>query len=238
MSEPNARTVIDLSHPLQSGQVPFCAGHPCFSASPCLSIANGDPANVHTLSLGTHTGTHLDAPSHFVQGGAPVDDLDLELLAAAPAVVADLRHKGAPHTCIIWEDLAPAEAELRRTGARVLLLCTGWSKNWGGENYTSHPWLDVEAARKLLEVGVRVIGLDTQSPDRVAPTPGFEGKEVHLVFLGAGGVIVENLNGLERLLESGWKNVVVSMLPLRLKGLDGSPLRAVAWEGDSNSMHE
>ena len=225
---PQPRTVLDLSHPLLSAQVPACAGHPCYHATPILSLSKGDDANVHSLTLGTHTGTHMDAPLHFFQDGVSVDALDLSLLAAAPAVVADVRHKGTPHARIVWDDLAGAEAEVRRSGARVLLLCTGWSRNWGRENYTDHPFLDVEAARRILEMGVRVIGLDTQSPDEVAP--GFEGKDVHLVFLGAGGIIVENMNGLERLVDNGWKKIVVSMLPLRLEGLDGSPLRAVAWE--------
>ena len=222
------RTVLDLSHPLLSGQVPACAGHPCYSATPILSLAEGHAANVHALSPGTHTGTHLDAPSHFITDGAPVGALDLSLLTAAPAVIADVRHRGA-HARIVWEDFAAAEAEVRRTGARVLLLCTGWSRNWGKPNYTDHPFLDVGAAMKIFGMGVCVIGLDTQSPDEVAP--GLEGKEVHLAFLGVGGILVENLAGLEKVLDLGWKDVVISMLPLNLGGLDGSPLRAVAWEG-------
>ena len=229
LSQP--RTILDLSHPLQSGQVPACAGHPCFAASSVLSISKGNDANVHALALGTHTGTHLDAPSHFFTDGTPVDALDLSLLVAAPAIVADVRHKGTPHARIVFEDIASAVDEARRREVRMLLLCTGWSHNWGKGNYTDHPFLDVNAARRLWDAGVRVIGLDTQSPDQVAP--GFEGKDVHLVFLGSGGIIVENLNGLERILERGWANVVVSMLPLRLAGLDGSPLRAVAWEGSN-----
>ncbi|KAI0800338.1 hypothetical protein C8Q74DRAFT_1192662 [Fomes fomentarius] len=222
--------VIDLSHPLVSGQVPACNGHPCYRASLDFSLAKGDFANVHALTLGTHTGTHLDAPYHFFVDGTTVDRLDLGLLAAAPAVVADVRHRGA-HERITWDDLEAAGAteEVRRRAARILLLCTGWSRNWAKSNYNDHPFLDADAARKTLALGVRVIGLDTLSPDEV--TPEKEGAEVHRVVLGSGGVIVENMARLDELVDRGWKNVTVSLLPLNLDGCDGSPLRAVAWEG-------
>ncbi len=227
MPDPS-RAVIDLSHPLVSGQVPACAGHPSFRASHCSSLAKGDCANVHSLIFGTHTGTHLDAPYHFFEDGATVDRLDLTLLAAAPAVIADIRHRGA-HERITWEDLSPAAEEVTRRGARVLLLCTGWARNWAQAGYSDHPYLDVEAAQQLLGLGVKVIGLDTLSPDEI--TPEAEGADVHRVVLGSGGIIVENLARLDALVESGWKHVTVSLLPLNLDGCDGSPVRAVAWEG-------
>ncbi|TBU22929.1 putative cyclase [Dichomitus squalens] len=223
-----SRAIIDLSHPLISGQVPTCIGHPCFSASLNFSLAKGDFANVHALTIGTHTGTHLDAPYHFFENGATVDCLDLTLLAAAPAVVADVRHRSA-HERIIWEDLMPAAEEVTRRGARVLLLCTGWSRNWTKANYSDHPYLDAEAVKRVLGLGVRVIGLDTLSPDEV--TPEREGADVHRAVLGNGGIIVENLTRLDALVDSGWKCITVSLLPLNLGGCDGSPLRAVAWDG-------
>ncbi|KAI0740670.1 putative cyclase [Earliella scabrosa] len=227
---PSARSVVDLTHPLVSGQVPACNGHPCYRASLDFSLAKGDFANVHALTLGTHTGTHLDAPYHFFPNGTTVDRLDLALLAAAPAVVADVRHRGA-HERITWEDLEHTGAleEVRRRGARVLLLCTGWSKQWAQPNYSDHPFLDAEAARQILGMGVRVIGIDTLSPDEV--TPEKEGADVHRVVLGSGGVIVENMARLDVLVDSRWKNVTVSLLPLNLDGCDGSPVRAVAWDG-------
>ena len=220
--------VIDLTHPLAPGKVPAWPGHPCYSASLNSSLARGQPANVHSLTIGTHTGTHLDAPFHFFMDGTTVDRLDLALLTAAPAVVADVRHRGA-HERITWDDLAAAAAEVSRRGARVLLLCTGWSRLWGQPGYSDHPWLDADAARRILGLGVRVIGLDTLSPDEL--TAEKEGADVHRIVLGSGGVIVENLTRLDAVLESGWKSVVVNLLPLSLEGCDGSPLRAVAWEG-------
>ena len=222
------RKLIDLSHSLVSGQVPACTGHPSFHASLTFGLAKGDLANVHSLALGTHTGTHLDAPYHFFEDGATVDRLDLSLLTAAPAVVADVRHRGA-HERITWKDLAPTAEEITRRDARVLLLCTGWARNWAQANYRDHPYVDVEAVKQIMGLGVKVIGLDTLSPDEV--TPEAEGAGVHRVVLGNGGIIVENLARLDALVESGWKCVTVSLLPLSLDGCDGSPVRAVAWEG-------
>ncbi|KAI0764369.1 putative cyclase [Trametes elegans] len=227
-SPTSAREVVDLTHPLIPGEVPACAGHPCYDASLGFSLAKGDFANVHTLTLGTHTGTHIDAPYHFFLDGTTVDCLDLSLLSAAPAVVADLRHKEA-HERIMWDDLASAVEELKRRRARVLLLCTGWSRFWSTPEYCTHPYLDGDAARSLLSAGVRVLGMDALSPDKV--TPAEEYAEVHRIILGSGGIIVENLTHLGELVNRGWTHVAVSLLPLNLGGCDGSPIRAVAWAG-------
>ncbi|KAH9888433.1 putative cyclase [Cubamyces lactineus] len=227
VSQPSSE-IIDLTHALIPGQVPACAGHPCYNASLSFGIAKGDFANVHTLTLGTHTGTHIDAPYHFFMDGTTVDRVDLSLLSAAPAVVADLRTKTS-HERIVWDDLRTAVEEIEARRVRVLLLCTGWSRNWNKPNYSKHPFLDPDAARRLFELGVRVIGLDTMSPDKV--TDEEETADVHRIFLGSGGIIVENLTHLEALIDCGWKHITVSLLPLNLAGCDGSPIRAVAWEG-------
>ena len=221
----SSRKLIDLSHSLVSGQVPACTGHPSFRASLTFGLAKGDLANVHSLALGTHTGTHLDAPYHFFEDGATVDRLDLSLLASSAAVVADVRHRGA-HERIPWEDLAPAAEEVVRRRARVLLLCTGWARNWAQDNYSDHPYLDADAAKKILGLGVRVIGLDTLSPDETrldGSTPDFG---VHQTALGAGAILAENLTNLAAIETGDW---FVSLVPLKLGACDGSPVRAYAW---------
>ncbi|OJT06281.1 hypothetical protein TRAPUB_2861 [Trametes pubescens] len=135
---------------------------------------------------------------------------------------------GNAHERIVWADLADAAEEVKACEARVLLLYTGWSRHWNTEVYSTHPFVDADAARRLLDLGVKVLGLDTMSPDKV--TADEECADVHHVVLGSGGVIVENLTGLETLVDGGWKRIVVSLLSLSLAGCDGSPIRAVAWE--------
>ncbi|EMD33213.1 hypothetical protein CERSUDRAFT_87532 [Gelatoporia subvermispora B] len=220
------RAAIDLTHPLVNDKVPACHGHPCYSARLTFNLAAGDFANVHTLTLGSHTGTHIDAPYHFFLQGRTVDQLDLALLCAAPAIVVDLRHKRA-HERIDWADLS-RHVPAMRPGA-VLLLCTGWSRHWSTPQYRDHPFLDADAARRVMDMGVRVVGMDTLSPDEM--TGDEDTGEVHRVVLGEGGVIVENLTRLGELVDAGFQQPLVSLLPLNLAGCDGSPVRAVAWEG-------
>lgn len=223
----NKRRIIDLTHPLVSDSVPTCPGHPKYNAEHTFKLCEGAFANVHTLALGTHTGTHIDAPYHFYDDASSVDQLDLSLLAAVPAVVVDVRCKGA-HEPITWADLEKYADGMRE--GTVVLLCTGWASRFGQPDYSDHPFLEVDAARRILERGVRVIGADTISPDEWQ-SDGADTALVHRVVLLAGGVIVENLRGLEDVVESGWARVQVSLLPLNLAGCDGSPIRAVAWAG-------
>jgi len=217
-------SIIDLTHSL-SASVSVCPGHPKFEQKPVMTLAK-NLANVQSISFGSHTGTHIDAPFHFFADGRTVDKLDLDMLVA-PAVVIDVRGKQARDR-ITWEkDLASYAPRLK--AGIILLFCTGWSKFWGQATYPDHPYLDVEAARKLVEMGIRVIGSDTLSPDEFIlhkdDVPCFD---VHRVILGAGGVIAENLNNLESLLEMN-EVPMVSLLPLKLDGCDGSPIRATAW---------
>ena len=120
------------------------------------------------------------------------------------------------------------EGRLRKGVA--LLLCTGWSGNWCQPNYSEHPFLDPAAAMRILETGVKVVGVDPISPDEVTKEHGDCGV-VHREILGHGGIIVENLRGLEDILEGdiAEEDLMVSLLPLRLAACDGSPIRAVAW---------
>ncbi|KZT22526.1 putative cyclase [Neolentinus lepideus HHB14362 ss-1] len=212
--------MIDLTHPLNPS-APVCAGHPTFACHPALTLEK-DGINVSTLTLGSHTGTHIDAPYHFLPDGLRVDQVDLSLLVG-PAVLVDVLGK-QPRSKITWDDLKPYVTRFEK--GVVVILHTGWSKYWGQPQYRHHPSLDRDAARKIMATGVRVIGVDALSPDEM-PFPGeADCFDVHRVILGSGGVIAENLNNLERI---NFDDPIVSLLPLRLTDCDGSPIRAVAW---------
>ena len=220
-----AKEIIDLSQPLITGKVWACDDHPSFKASCISHVDDGAFATVHSLSLATHTGTHLDAPYHFYSDGAKVDGLDLSLLTAAPAVVVDLRSK-KPREKITWGDLEKYKSGMRKGVA--LMVCTGWSKNWGQTHYNAQPYLDPDTASKILATGVRVIGVDTMSPDLVTDEEGDCG-HFHRAWLSKGAIIAENLNNLDRLLLIDQEKLRVSLIPLNLVDCDGSPIRAVAW---------
>jgi len=220
--------VFDLSHTLDA-QTQVYPGDPVFACHRVATVKE-DGYNVTSFSLGSHTGTHIDAPFHFLDDGPTVEELDLRMLMG-PAAVADMPRKGAKET-FTWDDLISDHEFLRliRGGkCRIVVIHTGWSRHWKTPTYLDHPFLDKDVARKLIEHGVQVLAVDTLSPDRtVTDGPGAD-FGVHETILGAGCVIVENLTGLENL-PSG--KVDVSFLPLKLSGCDGSPIRAVAWTSD------
>jgi kynurenine formamidase len=140
-------------------------------------------------------------------------------------VIADVRGK-RPHQPITWADLEPVAERL--AAGRMLLLHTGWDAHWGSDAYFDHPFLDADAAERVVAAGVRTIGLDALSLDETVldgePAGGFA---AHFAVLGAGGVIVENLTHLAAVRTA---EPVVSVLPLCLAGADGAPVRAVAFD--------
>jgi kynurenine formamidase len=115
-----------------------------------------------------------------------------------------------------------------KTGV-ILLLRTGWSDHWCTPKYLDHPILGQAAAERIMATGVRVVGIDTFSPDetRADGTAGAGGFSAHEAILGCGWIIIENLRNLDQLQTDGF---MVSFLPLNIKGGDGSPVRAVAWK--------
>ncbi len=216
------RGIVDLSHPLDD-DTPVYPGDPVARFEPATTIAEHG-YNVLHVRMGSQTGTHVDAPFHFLEDGARIDELPLDLFLA-PAVVADLRGTAA-HSAITWADLAPVADRLGP--GRMLLLHTGWDAHWGSDAYFDHPFLDGDAAERVVAAGVRTIGLDALSLDETVlggePAGGFA---AHVAVLGAGGVIIENLTNLAAVRSP---EPVVSVLPLRLAGADGAPVRAVAFD--------
>lgn len=164
---------------------------------------------------------HRDAG---VDGGVVVDRLALDQLCA-PAVVVDARGKAA-REAITWADLERHAGDLRP--GVILVLHTGWSRYWGSDTYADHPFLDGAAARQVVERGVRTVAIDAMSVDETVDTHEHpSGFAAHFAVLGAGGAIAENLRNLEAV---DFPDPVVSILPIRFRGADGAPVRAVALE--------
>jgi arylformamidase len=203
-------TVIDISLPIHAHMIVY-EGDPGVDITPRLEIARGDAANVSLLSMGSHTGTHVDAPAHFIEGGATVEALPLDVLIG-PALVAEVG--GAPH--IGRRDLEPLPLE----GVSRLLLKTRNSALWAKGTFTREfVALDLEGARYLVERGVRLVGIDCLSIE-----PFYSpGHPVHRLLLGAGMVVLEGLD-LSRV-DPGLFELVC--LPLPVTGIDGAPCRAL-----------
>ncbi|KAI0740671.1 putative cyclase [Earliella scabrosa] len=218
-------TYVDLSHVLDS-HTQIYPGDPAFSCCPVQTIP-ADGMNLQSISMSSHTGTHIDAPYHFFDAGLTVEQIPLNTFIGNVAVV-DVVGKGAKSK-ISWADMSSHAETIRRKALLehgvFVFLRTGWSKHWGSDEYYHHPYLEPDAAKKLLELGVKVIGVDTLSPDETrldGSTPDFG---VHEVVLGAGAILAENLTNLEAIQTGDW---LVHLVPLKLAGSDGSPVRAYA----------
>jgi arylformamidase len=200
--------IFDISVPIRDGMLHY-AGNPPVHVTRVESISAGDPTNVSELDLGAHSATHVDAPVHFLAGGAGTESLPLEILIG-PAEVVD----ATVATSAL--DLATVRTlELPPRGSERILFKTRNSQLWSRNDFTrDFVRLDGEAAALLLERGVKLLGIDYLS---------IGDAEAHRTLLSAGVVCIEGLDLRE--IEPGSYELIC--LPLKLVGLDGAPARAV-----------
>jgi arylformamidase len=178
------------------------------------SIANGDEANVTRMKIGVHTGTHIDAPCHFIEGGETVDNISIGLLTGRAYVL-----HVADDVDLITKDLLENSSIPPRT--KRVLFRTRNSHHWNSiHTEFDHDYVavDPEAAAYLIKRGVKLVGVDYLS---VAPyndtTP------THQTLLEKGIVVVEGLN----LGEVSQGRYTLYCLPLKIAGADGAPARAI-----------
>jgi arylformamidase len=194
-------------------------GDPSVEVLPRLQISKGDAANVSELRIGTHTGTHVDPPIHFIEGGPGIDQVSLDVLFG-PATVADLRGHPGPLGRSDFEHLNLSPIVTR------LLLKTDNSDQWTMprpiEFENDYTCLSVEAAEWLIERGIQLIGVDYLSVEQ----KGAAGHPVHVKLLSNGVVIVEGLD--LSAIDPGVYTLVC--LPLKILDGDGGPARGLLIE--------
>lgn len=208
---------------------PFYEGMPGSPALPpaefeTLRDVRGAGVNVQRYAAPTHVGTHVDAPRHFVPGGATIDALPLDRFAG-PGVVVDVARDGPEELDAAEVEGAPGADDVRP--GDTVLFRTGWGGKYGDPGYHEYPWLAGEVADWLLEREVTLVGVDTLSPDRprALRPEGWDAYPVHRKLLGEGVLIAEHLY-LENL-DPG-ERVEVFCFPVKLRGGDGAPARIVA----------
>lgn len=202
---------LDVSWPLYEG-MPAFPGDPPFASEPAHAIAKGDAYNLSALRMGSHVGTHVDPPIHFVPGGRPIDRIDLDVLNG-PCRVFDVPVGVAA--------VGPHELASVPQGTERVLLRTSNSHRWRHrpEFFPDYVALSPEGADRLLHLGTRLVGIDALSIEHDA-TGRFP---VHHRLLGAGVLILEGL----LLAEVAAGPYLLECLPLKLRGGDGGPARAV-----------
>src|SRR3954468_23394224 len=208
---PRAPRLLDVSVLLTPGLATY-PGNPAFELGPVKRIAEGGSSNVSRISLGTHTGTHVDAPRHFFDGKPGVDALAIDLLIGRVRVI-DLPHRGG----ITQEHLAAAGL---REDLRVLLR-TPNSALWNSHDgfHTDYTYISEDGAKFLVDQGVKVVGVDYLSVEQFKKA----GAPAHHMLLGNGVIIIEGLN----LSDAEPGPYEMYCLPLKLANGDGAPARVV-----------
>ena len=206
------REYIDISFSYYDGMAIYPA-NPQYVCQKVSDMQNGDSCNVSRITLGTHTGTHIDAPSLFVQNGMPIDRLPLAWTNGSAKVL----HIEA--TVITVECLKKYEIEKDD----IIIFRTSNSDVFEGTKVLeSYVTLDYEGAQYLVDKQVKMIGIDYMTIER--PRDLREpGKSVHTILLGNNIPVLETLD--LRCVEEG--KYTLMCLPLKLQGSDGSPVRAV-----------
>jgi len=224
-----ASALVDLTHRLEPG-IPAWPTHPHYCQTVVESYATGGVSLHHALSLGEHTGTHFDAPVHFIgdrpQGWA-IDAAPLETffgrMATIDATALGPRGLVEPGHIAAWERehgrIVPGDAVFFRFG---------WDRHWRDPArralfLADWPGLSAAASALLVGRGARIVGCDCLSIDRF----GSEDFPAHRTLLGAGVLIGENFANLDRVPPV----CAIAALPLPVAGGSGAPARAVAFVG-------
>ena len=216
---------IDVSVGLHEGLVAW-PGDPQFRISRPMDIADGHDCNVSRIDLGVHTGTHMDAPEHFISGAATIDMMPLK----ATMGVARIIEIQDPRAITAGE---LAAHDLRR-GERILFKTQNSCRDWANAPFDPcFVHIDADGARYLVDAGVRTIGIDYLSVGAY----GGDGVETHRILLGAGVWLIEGLDLSS--VDAGLVELVC--LPLKLIGSEGAPCRAIVrpvdTQGPRSSSH-
>jgi arylformamidase len=196
--------------------MPVFPGLPDPSFEPIAKVEDDGYAMTRYAML-NHIGTHVDAPAHQIAGGDTLDDIGLERLVT-DAVRIDVSQRD-PHGAIARHEIE-AQLDSIRAGDIVLFYSDN-ARNYGTDAYwTGWSYPDAEASRALIDLGVSAVGFDGPSADPVDSTT----MDLHRVWLGAGRMILENVNNLDQLPDRA--QVVVA--PMKVEGANGAPTRIFA----------
>jgi arylformamidase len=207
--------LVDLSHPI-SPDMPLWPGTPPPEFSDLHTVGR-DGFGERWLQLSSHTGTHLDAPAHLLEGEATLDCLPVDRFIGKGALL-DLREPQSEPVSLT--QLLALRSKIEQV--EFLLLHSGWSRFWGTAKYDrGYPVLSEEAASWIARLGLKGIGIDAPSFD----DPDSETLPNHRRLLEAGLILIENLTELDQL---DSHEFLLSVLPLPITGAEACPVRAVA----------
>jgi len=208
--------IIDLSQSINS-DIKLYPGSPNVSFLK-WSKYSIDGYDSEAIFLSTHTGTHMDAPSHFIKGAEPIDILDVNRFVMSNVHL--LKISKSSNQLITTEDIINSDTDIKENDS--IIFSTGWEHNYNSDDYmSSNPGLSPEAATYLSNKKINAIAIDSPSIDS-----GIEQEfPVHQILLKNDVLIIENICNLTQIPKKILKLIAI---PLKLQGATGSPIRALA----------
>ena len=219
--------IIDLTYEIKEGMTTFSSHwHPLVSVNK-VGRLNFEGRCTSKISLGSHTGTHIDAPAHFIENGETVENLSLSKLFGKVSII-DFSY--LKENEIVTRKMLECFSLCRK-----VLFNFGWGRFWNTNKfYKAYPFFSKDAAEYLVELKLDLIGMDTPSPDdsRIVLSGDILGSTldspIHKIFLKSNIVLLEYVANLDQISNyEGW-NIVA--LPLKVSGADGSPARAFIYK--------
>jgi arylformamidase len=177
-----------------------------------------DGYDSEAIFLSTHTGTHMDAPSHFIEGAESIDDIDVNRFVMKNVHL--LKIFKSSNQLITAEDIINSNIDIKENDS--IVFSTGWEHNYNSDNYiSSNPGLSPQAATYLSNKKINAVAIDSPSIDS-----GIESEfPVHQILLKNNIIIIENICNLAQIDKKNFKLIAI---PLKLRGASGSPVRALA----------
>lgn len=219
-----SKKLIDISLLIEEGMTTFPSiWHPYVEITQ-LGRMGVEQRESRKIVLGTHTGTHIDAPRHFIDGGETVDNLSLDILVG-PALLINFTELPKYHEITVHE----IKEKLKNRTPERILFRFDWSDYLRTtEYYISHPFLSEDAARYLVDIGVQLIAMDSPMPDNPKNGKGSKNDSpIHKILLGNGIIILEYLTNLRGISK---EEVELVVAPLKIKDGDGAPARCFVIE--------
>lgn len=205
--------VIDLTYDIEEKMTTYDVPWHSRVSITQLGRINVEGRETRKICLGTHTGTHIDAPLHFIEKGRGIEQLPLENMIG-PVTIVDFSHL-KNNTEITKEMIEKIKITER------MLFKFGWGKHWGTDRfYKGFPYFSSEAAEYMISKKIRLLAMDTPAPDNLNSETD---SPIHKILLANGVILVEYVANLDKVMDySNWN---IAAIPLRLKGVDGSPAR-------------
>jgi arylformamidase len=177
--------------------------------------------NTRKIIIGTHTGTHIDAPLHFIENGNSIEKIPLTKLIGEVTIV-DFSSMKCNHS-ISKEDISQIPF------SKKILFKFGWEGKWNNmEFYENHPYFSKEAANLLVSKGVELIGYDTPSPDSSLKNNNEIDSPIHKIFLKNDIILLEYVANLSKI--DDFNNWTIVVAPMKIEGSDGSPSRVFIYK--------